>query len=45
MTVFQLICRIVPCMRRYRPDPGLALRREVVDRYLMDWRGVVRTDW
>ena len=46
MTVFQLICRIVPALRRHRPDPDLALRREVVSRYLTDWRGsIVRNDW
>ena len=45
MTVFQLICRIVPAMRLHRPDAELQLRREVVNRYLTDWRGRVRTDW
>ncbi len=45
MTVFELLCRINPFMRRRRPDAELALRREIVDRYLTDWRGVVRTDW
>lgn len=45
MTVFQLIYRITPCLRRHRPDADLALRREIVDRYLTDWRGRIRTDW
>ncbi len=45
MTVLQLICRITPILRRHRPNPELALRREVVDRYLTDWRGRVRSDW
>ncbi|HXU06225.1 MAG TPA: hypothetical protein VN903_34960 [Polyangia bacterium] len=45
MTVFQLICRITPSLRRRRSDSELALRREIVNRYLTDWRGRVRADW
>jgi len=45
MTIFELIRRITPILRRRRPDADAALRREIVNRYLTDWRGRIRTDW
>lgn len=45
MTLFEIRCRLIPHMRRRRPDATFNARRAVVERFLRDWRGNVRHDW